>query len=194
MDSVKILSDGEVAAVASPFRQRLLKAMAEPRSAASLAGEFEVSRQRVGYHMRDLEKTGCIELVSEQPVRGLTERLYRARPFAFASGTPAKRKRLASADRYSWRALVQLIALCLRDLIILRRRADSARKRLPTLAIEAELRFESPAQRKAWAEELVASVESVCRRYEQPGDDEAQSRRFRLVVGAYPAINEEPKQ
>lgn len=191
MDSVKILTDTDLKAVASPFRQKLMRALAEPRSAASIAGELNVSRQRIGYHMRDLERSGCIELVGEQPVRGLTERLYRARPIAFAAGRPADRSRLKAADRFSWRALVELVAIALRDLIVLRRRADRAGKRLATLALDAELRFDSPAERKAWANELVGAVEAVCRRYEKkPG---AGGRSFRMVLGAYPALKEVPQ-
>lgn len=184
MDTFKILSNQELTAVASEFRQKLMTAMEEPRSAASMAREFQVSRQRVGYHMRDLERAGCIELVEEQPARGLKERLYRARPYAFASAPRTARSQLAAEDRFSWRALVSLVASSLWDLISLRRKADAAGKRLATLALDAELHFRSPAERKAFAEDLIDAVESVVRRHEQaPAEG---SRTFRVVLGAYP--------
>lgn len=189
MESFKLLSNQELATVASGFRQKLLAAMEEPRSAASIAREFDVSRQRVGYHMRDLERAGCIELVAEQPARGLKERLYRARPYAFASAPGKSRTQLSREDRFSWRALVNLIAGSLWDLISLRRKADAAGKRLATLAIDAELHFRSPAERKAFAEELVDAVEDVLRRHAQPPT--AGSRAFRLVLGAYPKNDEQ---
>lgn len=187
MNSFKILSNQELTAVASAFRQKLLSAMEEPRSAASMAREFDVSRQRVGYHMRDLEKAGCIELVQEQPARGLKERLYRARPYAFASAPQKTRTQLAAEDRYSWRALVNVVAGSLWDLISLRRKADAAGKRLATLAVDAELHFRSPAERKAFTEDLLTAVEEVVRRHEQPATGE--SRTFRVVLGAYPKNN-----
>lgn len=184
METFKILNHQELTAVASAFRQRLLAAMNEPRSAASMAREFDVSRQRVGYHMRDLERAGCIELVEEQPARGLKERLYRARPYAFASAPRKSQTQIAAEDRFSWRALVNLVASSLWDLISLRRKADAAGKRMATLAVDAELHFRTPAERKAFSEDLLDAVEAVVRRHEQAASEE--TRTFRVVLGAYP--------
>ena len=186
MDTYKVLTERELAAVSSPFRQKLLAALENPQSAAGLARHFDVSRQRIGYHMRDLEQAGCIELVRKQQARGLTERLYRARPCAFVSAAPEPDTRLSGEDRYSWRALVNLVASSLRDLVVLRRRADKQKKRLATLAMEAELHFRSAAERKAFAEDLVEAVEAVVRKHERPAS--AGTRSFQLVVGAYPGI------
>ncbi len=60
MDTFKILERQELGAMASPFRQQLLHALTTPGSAIGLARRFEMSRQRIGYHMRELERAGCI--------------------------------------------------------------------------------------------------------------------------------------
>ncbi len=179
----QILDRAAVTAMSSAFRQELLDALAEPDSAASLARRFDMSRQRIGYHMRELEKAGCIELAGERQQRGLTERLFRVRPLAYVFA-PGARDRRRLQDRYAWVSLLNLLAGALWDLVTLRRRADAADKRLATLAIEAELRFASPAARKAFTADLVTAVESVIARHDQP--DAPRGRSFRVVLGAYP--------
>ena len=183
MDTFKILEPQELGAMASPFRQQLLESLATPESASGLARRYEMSRQRIGYHMRDLERAGCIEITGERQHRGLKEKLYRTRPMVYAFAPPSDEQRQRQ-DRFSWAALVDLVARTLWDLMSLRRRADAQGKRLATLAIEADLYFETPAQRKAFTESLIDAVEDVVRDHEQPKSETA--RAFRLVIGAFP--------
>ncbi len=189
MDTFKILERQELGAMASPFRQQLLHALTTPGSAIGLARRFEMSRQRIGYHMRELERAGCIEITGERQRRGLKEKLYRTKPMAYVYSPPSN-ERLRRHDRFSWAALVNLIARTLWDLVSLRRKADAEGKRLATLAIEADLYFETPTQRKAFTESLVDAIEQVVRDHEMPKSDKA--RAFRLVVGAFPKPAQEP--
>ena len=80
---------------------------------------------------------------------------------------------------------MNLVSRTLNHLVWLRRQADTAGKRLATLALEAELHFETPAQRKAFSEDLLDAVEQVVRKHERPASD--ATRAFRLMLGAYPA-------
>jgi DNA-binding transcriptional ArsR family regulator len=187
MNAFKILDRDEIGALSTPLRRELIEALEEPGSATSLARRFDMSRQRIGYHMRELEKAGCIELAGERPRRGLTERLYKARPLAYVRGEAAPDRRLAERDRFSWAALVNGLAQALWELVTLRRRADAAGKRLATLTLEAELRFSSPTERKAFTEDLIDAVETVLTRHDNPDG----ARRFRMILGAYPALTEE---
>lgn len=190
MDTFKILESQELSAMASPFRQQLLETLTTPESASGLARRYEMSRQRIGYHMRDLERAGCIEITGERQHRGLKEKLYRTKPMAFAYAPPSD-DRLQRRDRFSWAALVDLVARTLWDLMSLRRRADAKGKRLATLAIEADLYFETPEQRKAFTESLIDAVEHVVRDHEQPKSKKA--RAFRLIIGAFPKpVQKEP--
>ena len=59
--------------------------------------------------------------------------------------------------------------------------ADAAGKRLPTLAIDTEIRFRSAEDRAAFADELTAAVLELAARYHH--DD---GRPHRLVVAAHP--------
>ena len=64
-DALQIIEDPDRAATAlSPDRRRLLSALAEePDSATGLAERLGDSRQRLNYHLRELERAGFLELV-----------------------------------------------------------------------------------------------------------------------------------
>lgn len=174
-------------AAGSPMRQRLLAALAGPQSAAGLARRFGMSRQRVGYHMREMERAGLIELVERRARRGCTERLYRARALAWVLEAPPPGDAPALAqeqDRYSWAALVNLAGSVLKELAALRRRADRAGKRLATLAIETRVSFGSVAERAAFTDEVTAAIHSIAEKYQSTA---GRARRYRLFLGAYPA-------
>src|SRR5262245_56724205 len=79
MFDVATIVDPVVAEVSlDPMRARLLAALAEPGSAATLAGRVGLPRQKVNYHLRALEKHGLIELVEERRKGNMTERVMRA--------------------------------------------------------------------------------------------------------------------
>ncbi|WP_436763073.1 helix-turn-helix domain-containing protein [Streptosporangium sp. V21-05] len=67
----------------TPIRRRLLARLREPASAVQLAAEFDLPRQRVGYHLRVLEEVGLVELVEERPRRGFVERVMGVTANAF---------------------------------------------------------------------------------------------------------------
>lgn len=52
-------------------------------SASELADELGESLESVSYHVRMLNKSGCIEKVAERPVRGAIQHFYRAKSRAF---------------------------------------------------------------------------------------------------------------
>ena len=79
MRTTEVISDGAVAAVAlDPVRARILRELAEPGSASTLAPVLGVSRQNVNHHLRALEAHGLVELVEERRRGNMTERVMRA--------------------------------------------------------------------------------------------------------------------
>ena len=184
MNDFKVLNQEELVALASPFRHELLAALEEPASAVNLARRFDMSRQRIGYHMRELEKAGCIEKTEERQQRGLTERLYRVKPLAYVFAPARTVPPDDRQDRFSWATLVNAVAQSLSDLVGLRRRADEQGKRLATLALEADIHFASPSSRREFTEKLIKTVETLARKYDEP---EAKGARcHHLLIGAYP--------
>ncbi len=54
-------------AVLHPLRRQILEALAaEPGSASTLARRLGEPRQKVNYHLRELEQHGFVELVEEK--------------------------------------------------------------------------------------------------------------------------------
>lgn len=186
----------QAAALLKPDRLRLLRELAEPDSAAGLARRLGWPRQRINYHLHQLEKAGLVELVEERRRGGLTERVVRAvarsyliSPEVLGSlGTDPE----AVRDRFSSSYLVALAARTLGELAALRGRAERAGQRLATLALESEVRFATAADRNAFAEELATEVARLVAKYHAA--EAPRGRLYRLVVGAYPAITkpEEP--
>jgi hypothetical protein len=90
-----------------------------------------------------------------------------------------------AADRFSARYLVALAGRVAREVGRLARRAGAAGKRLPTMAIDTEIRFRSAEDRAAFADELTVAVLELAARYHH--DD---GRPYRLIVAAHPKPEE----
>src|SRR5215475_687467 len=74
--SVALVSDAAKARAAlTPLRRELLERLREPNSAASLAGQLAIPRQKLAYHLRVLEDAGLVKLVEERQRRGFVERV-----------------------------------------------------------------------------------------------------------------------
>ena len=187
---LEVIHDPAAAMVAlDPIRARLLSELAEPGSAASLAGRVGLTRQRVNYHLRALEAHGLVRPVEERRWGGLVERRvvasaasYVVSPAAMgdAANDPAR-----SSDRLSARYLIALAARIVREVGELLRGSEAQRKHLATLAIDTEIRFRSPSERAAFTAELTEAIAGLVARYH----DEAApgGRAHRLVLVAHPS-------
>jgi DNA-binding transcriptional ArsR family regulator len=183
---IEVIEDTAAAVVAlDPVRARLLGELSEPASAASLAARLGIPRQKVNYHLRALELHGLVELAGERRHGGLTERLlqataasYLVSPAAVDEGAvdPAR-----APDQLSARYLIALGGRLVREVGELDRRAGAAGVRLPTMAIDTEIRFHSAEDRAAFADALAEAVVALVARYHH--DD---GRPHRLVVAAHP--------
>lgn len=171
-------------------RRHLLECLQDPDSAAGLARRLGLPRQRLNYHLRELERAGLVTCVGERRKGNCMERMLRATARVFvispdvlgALGVPAER----ATDRASAAALVNASACTIRSVAVLEERARLENKRLATLSLESEIRFASAEARAAFTEELTDTVARLVARFH---DDHApHGRRFRLVVGAHPAI------
>lgn len=178
----------EVAAMLHPLRMRILETLREPQSASGLASKLGLARQKVNYHLRELEKHSLVELVKEQRKGNCTERILRttARYYVISPQAvgPLAARPEEIQDRFSSAYLMALVSKVLQDLGILRARARAARKRLATFSLQTEVRFASPQDRHAFTEELAGQVARLTAKYH---DERAKGgRRFRFFVGAYP--------
>ncbi|MFE2996587.1 ArsR/SmtB family transcription factor [Nocardia sp. NPDC059246] len=170
-----------------PIRSRILAALAEPGSAAMLAGRLGLPRQKVNYHLKELERHGLVELVEERRKGNVTERVFRATaasyvisPSALGAVSPDPAR---SPDQLSARWLVALGARLVQEVGALLTGAARAQRRVATFGIDAQVRFASAADRAAFAEELAQAVTTLVSRYH---DESAPGGRdYRVVVGMH---------
>jgi DNA-binding transcriptional ArsR family regulator len=189
MPDLEVIDDPTAAAAAlDPVRARLLAALSEPGSAATLASQTGLSRQKVNYHLRALEAHELVRQVAERRWGGLTEHLFVATAASYVI-SPAALGEAGSdpghvSDRLSARYLIALAARIIREVAGLTRGAEQRDKRLAVLAIDTEIRFRTAADRAAFAWELAAAVTSLASRYH---DESAPGGRWhRLLVAAHP--------
>ena len=177
----------DAAVLLRPLRTRILGMLAQPQSAAGLARTLEMSRQKVGYHLNELEKHGLVELVEEKKVGNCVERIVRATGRAYlvsaeALGSLAQGAAEAT-DRFSAAYVIAVAARALREVTRLRQAADEAGKRLATLTLETEIRFATAVDRAAFAEELAREVARLTAKYHD--ESALRGRVHRIVSFAY---------
>ncbi|MCS7479369.1 ArsR/SmtB family transcription factor [Umezawaea endophytica] len=191
MHEVAVIDDPAAAEAAlAPVRSRLLAELSEPGSATTLARQVGLTRQKVNYHLRALERHGLVELVEERRKGNWTERVLRATaasyvisPSALAGVEPDPDR---SPDRKSASWLLAVAARLVRDVGDLVTGAAGARKRLATFAVDGEVRFASAADRAAFAEELAVAVTSLVSKYHD--GSAAGGRAHRIVVAVHPKV------
>lgn len=173
-----------------PMRLRILHALREPGSASTVARQLGLARQKVNYHLRELEKAGFLEEVEERRAGNCIERIVRARATHYlidpeVLGTLAA-DGASVEDRVSSAYLIALAAGTIRDVAALQQRAEKQKKRVPTFALETEVRFANAESRKQFTEDLANAVARLVAKHH----DDA-GRPYRFVVGAYPALKKE---
>jgi DNA-binding transcriptional ArsR family regulator len=188
---VQVIQSAETAATLfRPARMRILEHLAEADSAAGIARRLGLPRQQVGYHMRELEQAGLVELVEQRCKGNCIERIVRAAARSYVI-SPEALGQLGAAleqrgDRFSNGFLVSLAARAIRDLAALCTRPNKAGKHVPTMALEVEVRFASPDARNAFAEELGQQVARLVAKYHD--ETTAGGRLHRFFGGVYPVI------
>ena len=191
---LQVIQSAEAAGtLLKPERLRMLELLREPDSATGLAKRMKTPRQTVNYHLRELEKEGFVELVEERQRRNCTERVLRATARSYVISPEALGALGVDAgavrDRFSAGYLVSAASRAIREVAVLRQRADQAGKQLGTLTMETEIRFANAAARREFTEELLGAVAQLAARYHDEGA--TGGRRFRVLVGGYPAITKQ---
>jgi DNA-binding transcriptional ArsR family regulator len=205
MKAVEVISaSGAALAALDPIRARLLAELRVPASATELAPRVGLSRQRVNYHLRKLEDQGLVVAAETRQWGGLTER----RLVASAAGYVLSPGALGAAaaepgstpDRASVSYLLSLAGRLIREVggMLAGAGAGSsagagtgssagpgaAPARVPVLALDVDVKFGSPADRAAFADELTTCVIALVARYHD--QNASQGRWHRVLVGVHP--------
>lgn len=175
-------------AMLQPGRRELLALCAEPQSATALAERTGAPRQRINYHLQQLEKRGLLQVVSERRRGSVVERIYRRSGERYALSAqalgPLGATPEAVGDRFSSAFQIAVASRAVGELGALQRGAETAGKRLATLTLDSEVRFATPLARHAFATELSEAVAALVAKYHD--GTTAEGRSFRLYVGSYP--------
>jgi DNA-binding transcriptional ArsR family regulator len=189
MKDVSVIESWEIAAaLLDPVRQLLLQHLGAPATAASIARGLGLPRQRIGYHIRELERHGLIEQVAERKRGNCMERVIQATARRYII-SPAALGQLGAepgqiTDAMSASYLIATAAQTIRDVSGMQERARAAEKQLPTMTIQVDVRFETPSARAAFVDELAAYVADAIQRHHAP--DAAQGRDYRFTIAGYP--------
>jgi DNA-binding transcriptional ArsR family regulator len=186
------------AAMLAPLRQRILEHLREPDSASGLSRRMNIARQKINYHLRELEKHGFVEEVEMRRKGNCMERIVRATARYYLI-SPQALGNLASdpsqiqdQDRFSSTYLAAVASRAISDLAVLRSRAEKAGKRLSTFTLETNVKLASAAQLHDFAEELSSAVAQLVAKYH---DEKAGGGRiFKFIIGSYPAVTKQKEE
>jgi len=191
MESVEVIADGATALAAlDPIRARLLAELRVPASASELAPRVGLSRQKVNYHLRKLEDQGLVATAETRQWGGLTERKvvasaagYLVSPAALGAAAAVP---VGGGDRLSSQYLIALAGRLIREVggLVVRSHAAADQRQVQVLALDADVRFRSPADRAAFADELADAVVRLAGRYHD--ETSPQGRWHRVLVGVHP--------
>src|SRR3954452_10437010 len=193
--TLDIIDDPARARVAlQPIRLRLLHLLERPQSAPQLEKAPGLPRQKVLYHLRKLEAQRLVDAHEHGSVGRRIDRSYvrTATSYAIAPktlGGVAIDPRTV-ADAFSSAYLSGVAGRALNDLAALGRAAAARGKRVPTLTLETDVRFATPADQRRFAGELTTALATLAAKYHQP--DAPQGRTFRVFACGYPAVPSPP--
>lgn len=195
---VETITDGAQAAVLvhHPLRPRILSLAREPASATQIAASLGETRQKVNYHVRQLHRAGLLKPAGRLKKRNMVEQRYvaTARSYVLAPQLvgPLAADAGRVADAVSAGYLVALASQAQAELTSAIEAASAQGKRIATLSVNAEVRFESAEQREEFAHALRTALTEVVAKHSSPTTNRDGSpgsgRPFRLVVGCYPIL------
>ena len=178
----------------SPLRAQILGRAREPRSATEIAAELGIPRQRTNYHVRELARAGFLRKAGRRKKRNLYEQRWRATAETYVIAPEAlgpvgvDPRRIA--DRMSAEYLLALAARTQGEVARAFSEASAAGKRLSTLALDVDLRFDTAKQREGFTRALTDAVAGVVAQHaspdQAPDGSPGPGRPYRLVVGCHP--------
>jgi DNA-binding transcriptional ArsR family regulator len=188
-EAVHVVDDIEALQVLGhPLRVQILGALREPASAASVARQVEQSRQKVNYHLKELERAGFVEPVEERRIGNFIETLYQsvARSFVVSPQVAWADPRRVDALRqqHTLERLVMVGEQVQQDAAALLDRAAFDGEQIASAVVEADVHFANERDRAAFLGEYLEAIQRLCDRYRA-----RDGLPYKVVVAAYPAAN-----
>ncbi|MCZ6561108.1 MAG: helix-turn-helix domain-containing protein [Gammaproteobacteria bacterium] len=177
-----VVSDRQtMALLADPLKAEILREMNQPQTTAELAQLINMPRQKLGYHVRQLEEAGLLLTVGESRRGNCVAKQLQAvaRHFVISKTDPDAQ---VAPDRFSSNWLVEQSARTIREIGVLS--ADAAgEEQVQAVTLDAEIAFDNLQEQQAFAQELSEIIGALAARY---GSDSPVARRFRVLAASYP--------
>ncbi len=166
----------------------------EPASATELARRLGLPRQRVNYHVRELQRAGLLRAAGRLRRRNLIEQRYvaTARSYVLAPALlgPLAPDWRSIADPASADYVLALAEQVRSDVARASEEAAAEGKRLSTLSVKSQFRFETAEERTRFTEAVRQALVEVIARYTSPNlradGRPGRGRPYRLVLACYP--------
>lgn len=175
--------------LAHPLRVRILEALREPASAAAIARQIGQPRQKVNYHLKELERAGLVRPVGERRTGNFVESLYEALARTFVVSPRVAwgdtRRPAAMAEQMSLEGLVVLGERLQRDAAALLDRAAFDGEQIASVCVEAEIRLGGEHERAEFLQAYLAAVGPLLKKY-----GSGRGRPYRVALAAYPRPGE----
>lgn len=179
-------------ALSHPTRVAILDRLRDPASAASVAREIGQPRQRINYHLKELEQAGLVEQVGEERAGNFVASLYRSVARAFVVSPKVAwsdpRRMEALRSQHSLETLVALGERMTKDSAELLDRAAFDGEEISSASVSAEVFFASEQERSAFMDEYLESLRSLVEKYAAPDGRGNGSERvcYNAVFAIYP--------
>jgi DNA-binding transcriptional ArsR family regulator len=183
---VEVLDDPEqVAALAHPLRLAVLDTLRTADSAAGVARALGETRQKVNYHVKALLDAGLLRAVGERRTGNFVEQLYEsvASSFMVSSRLACSGDRRVEALRSQLplEHLVELGERVQRDAIALLDRAAFDGEEIPSLTVDASVRFPDAETRAAFMDEYMAMMKPLLKKHSGRAGN-----TYRVALAVYP--------
>jgi DNA-binding transcriptional ArsR family regulator len=171
-----------MALLADPLKAEILREMNQAQTTAELAQLMDMPRQKLGYHVRQLEEAGLLLSVGESRRGNCVARQLQAVARHFViSKTDADNGVLPGRFSSNW--LVEQSARTIREIGLLSADAAAGGKQMQTVTLDAEIAFDNLQEQQAFSQELNEMICALVARY---GSDSSAARRFRVLAASYP--------
>lgn len=174
-------------ALTHPVRLQMLEMMRKPVSGAEVARAMGQGRQKINYHLKELEAAGLVRPVGERRKGALTEQLYEAVAGAYlvsprVTWSDGRRER-ALRDQAALAALTDLAERIQRNAAELLDRAAYDGEEISSAAVEAEVAFADGAARSAFMHDYLEALGDLLRKH---GAQRNAGARYRVALAVYP--------
>ena len=175
-------------ALAHPLRIRILESLREPDSAAGVARRLGEPRQKVNYHLKELDRAALVRRAGERRTGNFVEMLYES-----VARTIVISPRLAWSDPRRFEALRSQLSLerlievgehLQRDAALLLDRAAFDDEQIASASVEADVHFASEEDRAEFLRAYFEALRELCERF-----GASAGAPYRVVMAAYPATD-----